>query len=200
MKNIKPIYIYGAGIIIAALVFIFLSQKDATDVVKNAPGITSKQMPNDSIHKGLTGGMQPGKDNVMEEVKQHLEMLKKAVNESPNDTLKIKQYAEFLAAAHQQDEALVYYNKILNVNPKRIDVLFSIAYIHYSKQEFPEAERYLNKVLLYDKDNVQAYYNLGAVAASKGDKVKAKEIWSKLIKDYPNAHISELAKKSMNEI
>jgi TolA-binding protein len=47
---------------------------------------------------------------------------------------------------------------------------------------------------------VQAYYNLGAVAASKGDKVKAKEIWSKLIKDYPKGDITELAKKSMNEI
>jgi tetratricopeptide (TPR) repeat protein len=200
MKNIKPIYIYGAGIIIAALVFIFLSQKDASDVAKSQPGALNQQMPNDSIHKGLTGGMQPGKDNVMEQVKQHLAMLKKAVDDSPGDTIKIKQYADFLAAAHQQDEALVYYDKILNVNPKRIDILFSIAYIHYTKQEFSEAEKYLNKILSYDKNNVQAYYNLGAVAASKGDKAKAKEIWSKLIRDYPKAQISELAKKSLNEI
>ena len=200
MKNIKPIYIYGVGIIIAALVFIFLSQKDASDTVKNSAGITDKQMPNDAVHKGLAGGMQPSKDNVMDVVKQHLAMLKKAVDESPNDTAKIKQYAEFLAAAHQQDEALVYYNKILNVNPKRIDVLFSVAYIHYTKHEFPEAEKYLNKILSYDKNNVEAYYNLGALAVSKGDKAKAKEIWSKLIRDYPNAQISEIAKKSMNEI
>jgi tetratricopeptide (TPR) repeat protein len=200
MKNIKPIYIYGAGIIIAALVFILLSQKDASDVTKNSSDAANKQMPNDAIHKGLTGGKQPGKDNVMEEVKQRLAMLKKAVDESPNDTVKIKQYAEFLAAAHNQDEALVYYNKILNVNPKRLDVLFSIAYIHYMKQEFSEAEKYLGKIISYDKNNVQAYYNLGAVAASKGDKVKAKEIWSKLIKDYPKGDITELAKKSMNEI
>jgi tetratricopeptide (TPR) repeat protein len=199
MKNIKPIYIYGAGIIIAALVFILLSQKDASDAAKNSSDAANKQMPNDAIHKGL-GGKQPGKDNVMEEVKQHLAMLKKAVDESPNDTVKIKQYAEFLAAAHNQDEALIYYNKILNVNPKRLDVLFSIAYIHYMKQEFPEAEKYLGKIISYDKNNVQAYYNLGAVAASKGDKVKAKEIWTKLIKDFPKGQITELAKKSMNEI
>ena len=200
MKNIKPIYIYGVGIIVAALVFILLSQKDASDVAKIPDKVTNNQMPNDSIHKGLTGGAQPGKDNVMETVKQHLAMLKKGVDDSPNDTIKIKQYAEFLAAAHQPEDALIYYNKILNVNPKRIDVLFSIAYIHYTKQEFPEAEKYLNKVLLYDKNNVQAYYNLGAVAAGKGDKAKAKEIWSKLIKDYPKAQITELAKKSLNEI
>jgi tetratricopeptide (TPR) repeat protein len=200
MKNIKPIYIYGAGIIIAALVFIFLSQKDASDIAKGPGNVANKQMPNDDIHKGLTGGKQPGKENVMEEVKQHLAMLKKAVDESPNDTVKIKQYAEFLAAAHQQDEALTYYNKILNVNPKRVDVLFSVAYIQYTKQNFPEAEKYLNKIISSDKNNVQAYYNLGAVEASRGDKAKAKEIWSKLIKDYPKAEISQLAKKSINEI
>lgn len=162
--------------------------------------VPDKQMPNDAVHKGLTGGMQPGKDNVMDVVKQHLAMLKKAVDESPNDTAKIKQYADFLAAAHQQDEALVYYSKILNINPKRIDILFSVAYIHYTKREFPEAEKYLNKVLSYDKNNVQAYYNLGAVAVSKGDKAKAKEIWSRIIKDYPKSQIAETAKKSLNEI
>ena len=200
MKNIKPIYIYGAGIIIAALVFIFLSQKDASDVVKAPGNIAGQQMPNDNIHKGLNGAGQPDKDNVMEQVKQHLAMLKKAVEESPSDTLKIKQYAEFLAAAHQQDEALTYYNKILNVNPRRIDILFSVAYIQYTKQNFPEAEKNLNKIIYYDKNNVQAYYNLGAIAASKGDKAKAKEIWSKLIKEFPKAEISQLAKKSINEI
>lgn len=36
MKNIKPIYIYGVGIIIAALVFILLSRKDASDTVKGS--------------------------------------------------------------------------------------------------------------------------------------------------------------------
>lgn len=200
MKNIKPIYIYGVGIVIAALVFILLSQKDASEAAKTPDKVTSSQMPDDSIHKGLSSGMQPGKDNVMETVKQHLAMLKKGMDESPNDTVKIKQYAEFLAAAHQQDEALVYYNKVLNVNPRRLDILFSIAYIHYTKQQYAEAEKYLNKVLSYDKNNVQAYYNLGAVAFSSGDKTKAREIWTKMIKDYPKAELSELAKKSLSEI
>jgi TolA-binding protein len=75
-----------------------------------------------------------------------------------------------------------------------------VANIHYTKHEFPEAEKYLNKVISYDKNNVLAYYNLGAIAASKGDKAKAKEIWTKIIKKYPNSHISETAKESLKEI
>jgi len=200
MKNIKPIYVYGVGIIIAALVFIILSQKDASNAAKGPGSLTNMQMPNDSLHRGLTGAMQPGKDNVMETIKQHLAMLKKSVDENPGDTLMMRHYADFLAAAHQQDEALVCYNKILNVNNRRVDILFSIANIYYAKHEFPETEKYLNEILSYDKNNLKAYYNLGAVAVSKGDKAKAREIWSKIIRDYPNSPISETAKKSLNEI
>jgi len=68
------------------------------------------------------------------------------------------------------------------------------------KRNFSEAEKDLEKVIKYDKNNLQAYYNLGAIAASKGDNDKAKEIWSKLIKDHPDAQIASTAKKSLNEI
>lgn len=200
IKNIKPIYIYGFGIIIAALVFIFLSQQDVTDITKN-PTAANQNIPNDEIHKGLGSSAQPpSKNNVMSEVMQHLTMLKKAVDESPNDTAKIKQYADFLSAAHNPDEALVYYDKILKVNPRRTDILFSIAFINYNKQKFSDAEKCLDKVISYDKNNLTAYYNLGAIAASKGDKNKAKEIWSKLVKEHPKTQIAELAQKSLNEI
>ena len=200
IKNIKPIYIYGIGIIIAALVFIFLSQQDVTDITKN-PTAANQNIPNDEIHKRMNGSVQPpNKDNVMATVMQHLTMLKKAVDESPNDTAKIKQYADFLSAAHKPDEALVYYDKILKVNPRRTDVLFSIAFINYNKQKFSDAEKCLDKVISYDKNNLTAYYNLGAIAASKGDKNKAKEIWSKLVKEHPKTQIAELAQKSLNEI
>ena len=39
-------------------------------------------------------------------------------------------------------------------------------------------------------------YNLGAIEATKGNKEKAREIWTKLIKDNPNDETSELAKNS----
>ena len=199
MKNIKPIYIYAAGIILAVIVFFLVSQQDSTGVSVPQNGISNKEMPQDSIHKSLMG-TQPGKNNVMDAVKQHLEMLKKDVAGNPNDTVKIKQYADFLAAAHQPDEAVKYYNKILKINPKRVDILFSVAYINYVSQNFTEAEKTLNKVISIDKNNLQAYYNLGAIAVSKGDKAKAKEIWSKLIKEHPKDQVSQLAKKSLSEI
>ncbi len=201
MKNIKPIYIYGIGVILSALVFIFLSQKDETAYPGNTGSMMNKQMPNDNIHNGLTNPAQlPNKNNVAEAIMQRMQMLKQAAESNPRDTAKLKAYADFLSAAHQPDEALVYYNKILSLYPKRIDVLFSAAYINYTKRNFAEAEKILKKVISYDRNNLQAYYNLGAIAASEGNKDKAKEIWSKLIKDHPTAQIASTAKKSLGEI
>lgn len=201
MKNIRPIYVYGFGVIICALVFIFLSKKDNTVPANNSGSTVESQMPNDNIHKGLNDASgQPNKSNVAESVMQKMQMLKQEAEKNPRDTANLKAYADFLSAAHQPDQALEYYNKILSMYPKRIDVLFSAAYLNYMNRNFSGAESDLNKIITYDKNNLQAYYNLGAVAASAGNKNKAKEIWSKLVKDHPDAQIAGIAKKSLQEI
>lgn len=201
MKNIKPIYIYGFGIILAVVVFFIISSQNSAPAGSQTSDLSNKQMPQDSIHQGLMSqGQQPGKDNVMASVLQHMEMLKKAVEENPKDTIKIKEYADFLAAAHQPDEALKNYDKILKVNPKRIDILFSEAYLMYMGKKYSDAEKILNRIISYDKNNLQAYYNLGAIAANEGDKAKAKEIWSGIVKNHPGDKIADLAKKSLSEL
>lgn len=200
MKNIKPIYIYLFGIIIAIAAFFVISSNNSTD--KNLPlnNIANKEMPQDSIHKALMNGEKPGKDNVMASVMKRMEKLKKAVEENPRDTVKLKQYADFLAVAHQPEESLIYYNKILKINPKRVDILFSEAYLKYSTQKYDDAENILNKIISIDKTNLKAYYNLGAIEVTKGNKTKAKEIWSKLAKEHPGTEIGKLAKQSLSKI
>ena len=197
MKKIKPLYIYLTGIMLTIIIFYFITQD--TSQTTPAPGnITGNQMPQDQVHKGLQ--QPPGASNVMPEVMQKMEEMKKDVDAHPNDTLKVKQYADFLAEAHQKDKALVYYQKILNIDPKRKDVLFTVAYINYSNRNFDEAEKDLKQILNIDKRNVQAYYNLGAIAASKGDKVKAEQIWTKLIMEFPNSSLAQRAKESITQL
>lgn len=201
MKNIKPVYIYGLGIILAVVVFFIISNQNPNSSTTATNDITNKEMPNDSLHKSLQMPEEhPDKENVMASVMRKMETLKKDVEEHPNDTLKIKHYAQFLAAAHQSQEALKYFDKILKVDPKRIDILFSVAYINYTDRNFAEAEKILNKVISLDKNNLQAYYNLGAIAFSSGNKEKAKEIWSKLVKEHPKSEIGQLAKKTLSQI
>lgn len=200
--KIKPLYIYLFGIVLAVAAFFFISQDSGTSKIPAQNEIANRQMPNDAVHKGLqkTEAQSPDKNNVNSTVMKHLEMLKQAVDKSPKDTVKLKQYADFLAAAHQPGEALVYYNRILKINPKRTDVIFSVAYINYTERKFDEAEKLLKSVLSYDKNNLKVYYNLGAIAYSNGKKEKAKEIWEKLAKEHPNTAMGKMAQKSIKQM
>lgn len=197
MKKIKPLYIYLLGIILTVIIFYFIT-KDTSQTTPAPGNIAGNQMPQDQVHKGLQ--QPPGASNVMPEIMQKMEEMKKDVDAHPNDTLKVRQYADFLAEAHQKDKALLYYQKILNINPKRIDILFTVAYINYSNRNFEEAEKDLKQVLNIDKRNVQAYYNLGAIAASKGDKIKAEQIWTKLIMEFPDSPLAQKAKESLTQL
>jgi tetratricopeptide (TPR) repeat protein len=198
--KIKPLYLYGSIAVIAILALIILTQFNGSDT--SSSDISNKEMPQDSIHSGLGNptAENPTKDNVTENVKHKLEMLKKAVDDNPNDTLKIREYADFLAAAHKQLDAIQYYERILQINPKRTDIYFSLSFIYYNNQNFTKAEELTNKILSYDKKNVQALYNLGAISASIGNKEKAKKIWEDLLSEFPNSEVSDLTKTSLSQL
>ena len=197
--KIKPLYIYTGVVVLAIIFLVFFTSRNDSDIPGN---INTNQMPDDDVHKGLKDQVQapPGKGNVSSEIKHRLEMLKKAVEENPKDTLKMKEYADFLASAHHPDEAIKYYYNILNINPRRSDILFSLAYIYYNKKNYEKAEEVISKILLYEPDNTQAIYNLGAIAASNGDKQKAKAQWEKLVKNYPGSDEAKLAEGSLKKL
>jgi tetratricopeptide (TPR) repeat protein len=199
--QIKPLYLYGA-LVVLAIVFLIIFTSGDNAGSNGTANLSEQQMPDDDIHRGLQNPLNtpPGKDNVSEEIKHQLEMLKKAVDENPQDTLKLREYADLLAAAHRVDEAVVYYYKLLNINPRRPDIFFSLAFIYYQRKDYDKVEDLTNKILLYEPDNSQAKYNLGAVAAVKGEKEKARKIWEEVIKKYPGTEASELAESSLQKL
>ena len=198
--NIKPMYIYLAGILLAVVIFFFMSGQNDSNVDIPNKGTASQQMPNDNVHKGMMDNQPPGKSNVAAGVMEHLADLKKAADENPSDTVKIKQYAEFAAAAHQKDAAIEYFNKILKIDPERSDIRFSISYVYYLNKDFDKAEENLNKILSYDKNNLNAKYNIGAVEANRGNSAKAKTIWTELAEKHPDTKIGKLAKASLAQL
>lgn len=198
----KISYLYillGFGVVITLFI---LSNNDNKNTETPAGNVENQEMPNDEVHKGMQNPVNgnPSKSNVSQEVYKKMDMLKKEVEANPTDTVKIKEYADFMAAAHRQDEAIKNYEKILSIDPKRNDVLFSLSIIYFTRQDYDNAEKYTSQILRNDKNNTQAMYNLGAIAASKGQKEKAKEIWNKLISEHPDDESAELAKSSLEKL
>lgn len=196
----KPLYFYGAVFVIVVVILIILSQQSGNVENASNENLNTQQIPNDEIHSQLKSGEAPGKNNVSQEFKHKMAMLKNEVKENPSDTTKLLEYADLLASAHRQKEAIEYYQKILSINPNRIDVLFSLSFIYYTLGDLNKSEEVTKKILAIDPENSDAEYNLGAIAATKGDKEKARDIWKRLAEKYPKDEIGIKAKNSLKRL
>ena len=197
----KLIYLYGLIAAIAVVVLVIVATQNS-DEPKSEISEMNQNIPNDDIHKNLMkqGGNQPSKENVSEEYRKKMAELKSEVEKNPDDTLALKKYADFLSAAHNMDDAITYYEKILKVDPKRADVHFALAVIYYHKQDLAKCEDENNKVLSFDPKNQMALYNLGAVAATKGEVDKAKDFWKQVIDINSESETGKLAKESLGKL
>lgn len=170
------------------------------NVMSNDTGSDSEQMadrmPADSVHKKFVNPH----GNINPEHEKRLKVFRDAYEKSPEDTLLIREYADYLNASHQFDEAIPLYEKILKKNEKRTDIYFAITYALYSSRKFDEAETITKKVLGYDPMNLQAQYNMGALAIAKGNKDKAKEYWTALKTKYPETEAGKMASQQLERL
>jgi tetratricopeptide (TPR) repeat protein len=198
IMKFKPVYLYGL-LLIAVIAVIIIATNQRDNKIAAMEDIANKEMPQDDVHKniGKDNPMMHGKVKVNEEVKKQMEEMKAAVDSNPNDTTKVREYADFLLAAHKPDEAIPYYEMILKKDPQRSDIRFSLTFIYYNKGELDKAEEQTNKILSYDKNNLMAKYNLGAIQATRGNKEKARQIWNQVIQDNPKSETAELARNAL---
>ncbi|MEW6703135.1 MAG: tetratricopeptide repeat protein [Bacteroidota bacterium] len=200
--KIKPIYLYLGVFVIFSVAVIFFS--NSTKESNRAKGLNpSAEMPNDDIHKGIkSDGKEgtPSRSNVRQEALERMNALKSEVEKNPNDTAKVRQYADMLTMGHNSDEAAKLYEKILKIDPKRIDIMLQLTFVYYNKGDLNKAEEYTNKVLKINKDHLIANYNLGAIAVARGENQKAKAIWQDLAKKYPQTEIGSIAGESAKQL
>lgn len=197
--KVKPLYIYLVAfvVLIAALVFF----TDSAQNGKPDPNST-KEIPDDDVHSQFkSDGMgEPSKNNVMTEAIKKLELLKAEVDKNPNDTLKVREYADMLTMAHKPDEAAKYYNTILKKDPKRIDILMQLTLVYYQMGDLIEAEKYTNNILKVDPKNAIGFFNLAVIAQAKGDLKKAEELMMKVAKENPKTEIGHMADQSVIQL
>jgi len=197
----SPLVFYSAFIMLAvAVMVIYFGVSRSDDAQVKNHGMNG--MPDDNTHKnfkhpdmGAGEGM-----NIRPDILAKLNELKKSAEDSPNDTLRMRELADFYFESHKPEDALIYYNKILAKYPKRRDILYSITNIYYTQKELGKAEEVTKRILAIDKDDVTAQYNLGAIYAASGNKEEARRIWNEILKKYPQNPIKEIINGSMGQI
>lgn len=192
--KVKPIYLYLGVIIvfIAAVIFFSKTTKDSNKALEINP---QAQMPDDDIHgkmKSQGNGDVPSKSNVMQDAVERINTLKADVTKNPNDTAKVREYADVLLA-HKPEEAIKLYERILKVDSKRTDILLQLTFVYFNQGDVKKAEEYNSKVLTVDNNNLIAKFNTAGLAQAKGDEKKAKAIWQDLANKYPQSEVGHLA-------
>ena len=201
--KIKPVFIYILVIVIAIIVILFYSKFENSETSQTPNGnveLNNEQMPNDSVHAKFSQSQAPSGNNVSEAIKNRMKNLEEYVNKNPNDTAKVKEYADLLFAAHDPTKAIEYYKAILMKDPKRTDIMMNMTLVNFNENNITEAEKYTNQILQIDPNNLEAIYNYGVIEVRKGNIQSAKEKWGKLVKEYPNTEIGKTAASSLEKL
>lgn len=194
----KPLYIYIILIFTAIVLLVVFSDEKKSD---ESADINSSSIPNDDIHKGMNDlASQPSSSNVNSEIISKMNELEMYVNENPTDTLKIREYADLLAAAHKQEKAITLYNKIIEIDPNRLDIQSYLAVLYYNNEQYSEAKEAIANILSANPNNTEAIYNMGLIEARIGDIEAAKKQWQDLITNHPNSKMSDLAKEAIESL
>jgi len=89
-------------------------------------------------------------------------------------------------ATHQFKDAIVYYQKALDVDPKNVPVRTDLATCLYYTGDVDGALAQLQKSLSYDPKHAGTLLNIGVITwKGKGDVDTAVAYWEKLLKFYP---------------
>jgi tetratricopeptide (TPR) repeat protein len=198
----KPLYIYlVAAVVILALIVIGSLQSSEPEAAAETQQNPHGNMPEDDIHGQLgSGSDMPSGSNVRADIIQKMNDLKEYVEENPDDTVKIKEYADLLGSAHKLDEAMPLYDRLLELNPNRVDVLLIKGFLYYKDGNLDDAQAATRKILDIDPTHANAKYNIGAIAIARGDTSKAIEVWKDIVDKHPNSQTAGIAQRSLTNL
>lgn len=192
----KPIYIYLILLFVALATIITNSSKEDKIIDES----NNNMIHNEDHESAIMNSQTPSSANVSSSYVEKMNEFTKRLIEDPNDTLVLREYADFLAVGHKEEEAIINYKKILEVDNKRIDILKKTSLVYFNLGKFRETKEYIVKILSRDAGNTEAIYNLGVVEARIGDLDAAKKQWEDLIANHPNTKMSDMAKESLERL
>ena len=147
--KLKPLYMYGIIFVIIVAGIVITSSNNNEELTTTSNPMENKEMPRDAVHQGMNGMGEdaPSKTNVREDFWTKLEDSKAAYEANPNDTVAMKNYAQTLGMSHQTEQAIELYEKILAIDPSRIDILHAEGLAFYNNQNYQMSEVVTKKII-----------------------------------------------------
>jgi len=137
-----------------------------------------------------------------EEVKKEFKALTEKYRSTGAAKAALMQYADLCYLTQNYDEAISGYEKALDAlgdTEFRTMILSGLAYAWEGKGDYEQAAGYFEKIIAEEtavsKD--QALFNLGRIYGKLGKMDKEKEMYARLVKDYPDSLFFDLASEKI---
>ncbi len=123
-----------------------------------------------------------------------------AISEVPDDLSLKYEYALYLQDNGYPEQAILYYDTLLNAIPNHPDCIYNKGYINLVYLgDNEEALRCFNEVLEINPKSVNALFNKGRTYEQMGDYINAKSIYLQILKSYPDYQLAIDAINRINE-
>ena len=179
----------------AILIFVPLLAAAALVIVMD--GRTTEPRSDREVAPGDAAQDAPSKENVNYGFRAELAMLQLRLRREPDDTALLARTARLLQDAHQPREAVVYYQRYLELDPANRRVWLDLASAHAGLGQWDDAEKASLAVLERHPGDAEVMYNLGAIHANKGEYAEARDWWEKVKAQEGDGELASLAEASL---
>lgn len=116
---------------------------------------------------------------------------KEAINVAPEDYALCYDYAMYLQDNGFPEEAMAYYDKLIEMMPDVFDFVYNKAYIYLVYfGDNQKALEYFDKALEIDPSSENALFNKGRVYEEMGDYINAKSIYLQILRKNPDYQLA----------
>lgn len=147
-----------------------------------------------------TNPADPSGDNVGHSFLVKERSLVAAVTAAPEDTLAIRELANFYHDAHKFEQAIELYQRYLAIAPLARQQLMDLANCFGSIGDWASALSSTESIIEKWPDDMEAWYNLGAIHANNGSPVDAARAWHHILDSGTDSSMVELARNSLSQL
>jgi cytochrome c-type biogenesis protein CcmH/NrfG len=165
----------------------YLMRGSAKPAEPAAPASAETQQAGGMPPHGMGQQGMPTMEDMKRMADKQAEPLLAKLKSDPNNVQLLNQTALTYKATHQFKDAIVYFQKALDIDPKNVPVRTDLATCLYYAGDIDGALAQLQKSLSYDPKHAGTLLNIGVITwKGKGDVDKAVAYWEKLLELYPN--------------
>ncbi len=129
-----------------------------------------------------------------------LTKLRQDVQKNPKNTKALVTLADFLYDRGKPEEAITYYTKALEIDPKLTDARVDMGTAYYDLEEYDKALEAFKTATTENPNHAFAWYNMGVVFKVKKDTANQKFAWERFLVIQPTGEQADAVRQELSQL